>query len=166
MSWWPLPLLTHLQVSRSRQITILGAVKPGPVFILVVVLSLQKTDNQRDSWSSLTVPILREPEHARIWISVDKMIYIHCSADDTRLQPTPLPNPTSKMNFSPAILFFLVFGTCIQAAALPERGETFRTPQPRQMYSCENSEGEQAPPPLLLCPPVGCSYGSCLCDGF
>ena len=59
--------------------------------------------------------------------------------DNMRLQPTPLPSPTLKMNFSPAILLILVFGACAQAAPLPEKGETSKIPPSRQIYSRRNS---------------------------
>ena len=46
----------------------------------------------------------------------------------TRLQPTPLPNPTSMMNFSTAILFLLALMACAQAAPFPERSKSAEIP--------------------------------------
>ena len=48
------------------------------------------------------------------------------------------------MKFSPAILFFLVFGTYVQAAALPGGGEMFNIAQSRRTYSHKNLVGEYA----------------------
>lgn len=72
--------------------------------------------------------ISRKPGCARVCISARQIIYRHRSMSGTRVQPTPLPNPTSKMNFSTAILFLLALVACAQAAPFPERSRSAEIP--------------------------------------